>query len=171
IDDFITSQTLLGEEITNLPTNTATTLLGEEERTRIFDKDFKVKRETINYYHFDNATNIESRSYAIRTKYSSAWVFLYDVPTNWVNVFDAFDITLYRHISSWIQLDSTVTFSYEGNNLLKQKTSYTYGTNINVQPHSITTIDSKGQALRAENKYSTDLSASGNVYEKLKNSN
>lgn len=82
-----------------------------------------------------------------------------------------FNVGLYRHISKWYHLDSTVTTQYpDAGTPLQIASSFYYENPVHIQQTKSITINSKGQELRFHNTYPEDYPGVA-VYDAMKSRN
>jgi hypothetical protein len=143
----------LGYKQQSIPATTSTNLFGYEKETNYYNNSGSPVKKILNYYATAASESPDIISaLSVRKRYNHI-IFNNDPG----NMFDPYDVTQYEWVSASIRLDSTVTFDYDNNGLvMKNKTSYGYGSYTNLLPVSTETITSDGQSLISEMKYPTD---------------
>ncbi|MEO7982656.1 MAG: DUF5977 domain-containing protein [Bacteroidota bacterium] len=155
-ESFVYSQTIAGDEIFQMPTNTNSCYQGAELATNIYDSSLHLVKSVDNYFHVDTAGRKTRTGIVIRPKYD--WPLVSCCTVGSKDVYP-YDIGVYLYESSWIQQDSTVTKEYDAfSHVLISKSTNFYGNPVNTLPIRTETQDSKGLVLKQENKYPTDSS-------------
>jgi YD repeat-containing protein len=152
------SESILGDVIYQLPSNTTTYYHGEELATNYYDSTLKLVKSRFNYYHLDTAVNRSVFGYIVRAKYE--WTQPLPTDSIYQPDIDPWDVARYQYVSNWIQLDSTLVVEYDSyGHSSRSKTSNFYGNSVNVLPARIETVDSRNLTVKDERKYPTDSSA------------
>jgi YD repeat-containing protein len=147
-----------GNMIIGLPANITTFLNGYEYRTRYFNKNKTILKESRNYFHIDNSVNNQYTAVTAREKVDyRAMPYNLTDPQAPGYVSNMYDVNSYTYRSNWIQQDSTVTFDYDPSGAaMKNKQVFYYGFPYNTQPVKTETFTSTGDVLTSEMKYPTD---------------
>jgi YD repeat-containing protein len=158
-----TQMLVRGNTIPNTPIGMASSIVGEEMATRVYNAQGQLLKETTRTFSEDanNATDVVCK--LVRKRYEP--VYTPDC--------DAFDVTQYQYRSRWIHLDQVVQKDFDPANgtVMTSTQNYIYGNLNYTQPTAIETTNSKGEVLRKEMKYPADFAAPGNVYENMVNKN
>jgi YD repeat-containing protein len=158
VADNIEPDVSWGHTIIGLPANITTFLNGCEYRTRYFNKNKTILKESRNYYHIDNSVNNVYTAVTAREKVDyHAMPYNLNDPLAASYVSNMYDVNSYTYKSNWIQQDSTVTIDYDlSGAALKTKQVLYYGSPSNIQPIKNETYTSTGDVLTTEMKYPTD---------------
>lgn len=147
-----------GNTIIGLPANITTFLNGSEYRTRYFNKNKIILKESRNYYHIDNSVNNSYTAITAREKVDyHAMPYNLNDPQAPAYVSNMYDVNSYTYRSNWIQQDSTVNIDYDLSGAsLKTKQVFYYGAPSNTQPVKNETYSSTDDVWTNEMKYPTN---------------
>ena len=166
VHDIVATNLIYGNEMKNLPINTASTTSGIEMSTEYFDSSKRIIKKIENYYSQQNISN-STATRAIKNFTLNYWKF----GNTTADYLTQFDVSQYTYVSDWIKLDSIVTKDYDNNNnVFATKVTNIYGTRANILPIRSESLDSKGQQRKEEIKYVTDYAGQA-PYQKMIDNN